>query len=75
MSVVNEQRVLNYLMQKKEQFNNRSICLGQDMIASALGVQVTLVSQLLASLAERGKVHQTSPGCWALGKGTFGRWG
>lgn len=75
MAGTSPRMVLNYLEDKKRQFGGRAICMGQDAIAAALGSPVDYVVGILESLAEQGKVHKTSPGCWTLGKGTFGRWG
>lgn len=74
MSAVTPRIVLNYLEDKKKQWGNRNVCIGQDAIAAALGATEDYVATILESLKEQGKVHNSSPKCWALGSGRLGRW-
>lgn len=74
MSAANARQVLDYFERKREEARGRNLCIGQDIVAAALGVPVNTVAQLLDSLAEAGKVHRVSPGCWSLGAGRMGKW-
>lgn len=60
--------------QQKAQRFTAGVCIPDTSLANALSVPVGHVRELLADLAENGKVHRTSVdragnGSWCLGKG------
>ena len=72
MSAANPTSVLKYIEDIKESRGGRACSIPQGTIAAALGVPETVIKEILASLRERGKVHEVSRGSWCTGQG-FGR--
>lgn len=72
MAAANQHSVLKYIEDIKASRGGRSCSIPQGNIAAALGVPETIITEILHSLRERGKVHEVSRGSWCTGQG-FGR--